>query len=661
MLGVCYYPEHWPRELWPTDARRMKALGLTYVRIGEFAWSWLEPDPGRYDFEWFDAAIATLTDAGLKVVIGTPTATPPKWLIDRHPDILPVDPRTGHVRGFGSRRHYDFSSEVYLAECQRIVTALAERYGQHPGVAGWQTDNELCCHDTALSASPAARDAFRQWLAERYADIGALNAAWGNVFWSMEYRGFEEIELPALAVTETSPSHRLAWRRFASDQVARFHGAQVQILRRLSPGRFVTHNFIPMHETGIDNHALAASLDFASYDNYPLGRTDLVMTDAPAEQFARYMRTGHPDFGAFLFDQTRGLAPGDFWVMEQQPGPVNWANHNPRPAPGMVRLWSLEAFAHGAGVVSYFRWRQVPFAQEQMHAGLLRPDSSEAAAWPEVEAVASDLARLDIASLTRTRAKVAIVVDVEAQWLGDIERQGRSYDYTAILLEHYEALRGLGVDVDFIAPDGDVADYRLIVVPSLAMPKPGDAMRLASGGAIVLFGPRSGAKTGELTLPDGLPPGPLRETVPIRVLSVETLRPGCEGQLIWRGKTYASGRWREEIEPGEGVEVLGRYEDESPALVRRDRTLYLATLTDRDLLTDLLESLCQEAGVGCQRLAEDLRLRRRGDLVFAFNYAAEPVAAPAPAGADYVIGGPTIAPRNVAVWRDRPNKTPETP
>jgi beta-galactosidase len=653
VLGVCYYPEHWPRDLWPEDARRMAALGLHYVRIGEFAWSRLEPDPGRYDFTWFDAAIDTLAAAGLKVVIGTPTATPPKWLIDAHPEILPVDPATGRTRGFGSRRHYDFSSDIYRDACVRIVTALAERYGEHPGVAGWQTDNELCCHKTALSASPVARDAFRLWCRDRYGDVDALNRAWGNVFWSMEYRSFDEIELPVGAVTETSPAHRLAWYRFSSDEVARFHDAQVAVLRRLSPGRFVTHNFIPMNETGVDNHRLARDLDFASYDNYPLGRTDLRMADAPPSDFKRFMRTGHPDYSAFYFDQTRGLAPGAFWIMEQQPGPVNWATHNPAPAPGMVRLWTLEAFAHGAGVVSYFRWRQAPLAQEQMHAGLLRPDSSEAAAWPEIEAVVRDLALLDLDAVPATRARVALVVDVEAQWLGEIEQQGRSYDYTQILLQQYAALRGLGVDVDFIAPGGDPAGYALIVVPALAMPRPGMAERLASGGAIVLFGPRSGAKTPELTIPEGLPPGPLRDLLPMRVLSVETVRPGCEDSFEWNGRAYPTGIWREAIAPGDGVETLARYDDGGAALLRNGRVLYLATLSDAAFATDLLEALCAEAGVATQRLPADLRLRRRGDLVFALNYGAAPVAAPAPDSAHFLIGDRRIGARDVAIWREQ--------
>ena len=652
MLGVCYYPEQWPREMWREDARRMQALGLSYVRIGEFAWSRLEPDPGRYDFAWFDEVLGLLGQAGLKAVIGTPTATPPKWLIDSHPEILPVSPVTGHARGFGSRRHYDFSSDVYLEHCRRIVTVLASRYGDHPAVCGWQTDNELCCHDTTLSASTAARDRFRLWCRGRYGTPEALNAAWGNAFWSMDYRSFDEIELPVLAVTETNPAHRLAWRRFASDEVVRFHDAQVEILRRVSPGRFVTHNFIPMDETGVDNVALARGLDFASYDNYPLGRTDLLMAHEPAEVFRPFMRTGHPDFSGLFFDWTRGLAPGSsFWVMEQQPGPVNWATHNPAPAPGMVRLWTLEAFAHGAAVVSYFRWRQARFAQEQMHAGLRRPDDTPAEAWSEVEAVAEELSRLDLAASAPAKARVALMADTQAQWVAEIERQGSSYRYPTILMDHYRALRTLGVDVDVVGPGSDLDGYALIVIPSLPNPSADTIRRLQASGAILLLGPRSGAKTDEFSIPEGLPPGDaLRALLPLRVLCVETLRPDCPEPLHWNGQTYRSLTWREIIEPGEDVTVEATYDDGSPAMVRHGRAIYLATLSDRTFLTDLFQSLCAEAGVDTVRLPETLRLRRRDRLTFAFNYAETPVAAPAPADARFVLGGATIGPRDVAVW-----------
>src|SRR6185436_1752930 len=372
MLGVCYYPEHWPETMWADDARRMADLGLRYVRIGEFAWSAVEPRPDQFDWGWLDRAVKTLGDAGLKIVMGTPTATPPKWLIDRSPEILPVDER-GRRRGFGSRRHYCFSSRVYREESARITQTYAERYGAHPAVAGWQTDNEFGCHNTVHSYSPDALRAFRLWLRERYGAVQNLNAAWGNRFWSMEYTSFDEIDLPMGAVTELNPSHRLDFFRFSSDQVASFNDEQVAILRRHSPGRFVTHNFMGAF-LDFDHWKLARDLDLASWDSYPLGFTDTAPMITRAEK-ERYAQTGHPDISAFHHDLYRSVGRGKFWVMEQQPGPVNWARWNPSPAPGMVRLWAWEALAHGAEVVSFFRWRQAPFAQEQMHAGLNRPDN----------------------------------------------------------------------------------------------------------------------------------------------------------------------------------------------------------------------------------------------------------------------------------------------
>jgi len=181
--------------MWADDARRMAELGITHVRIAEFAWSRMEPRAGEFVWEWLDEAVDTLAAAGLKLVLGTPTASPPKWLVDAHPDVLPV--RADGVRwNFGSRRHYDISSETYRRECVRFVTAMAARYGRHPSIVAWQTDNELGCHDTVPSYSSAALTRFHAWLKRRYENVDALNDAWGNVFWSMEYSSFEAIGLP---------------------------------------------------------------------------------------------------------------------------------------------------------------------------------------------------------------------------------------------------------------------------------------------------------------------------------------------------------------------------------------------------------------------------------------------------------------------------------
>lgn len=655
MLGVCYYPEHWPEDLWQADAADMKALGLDYVRIGEFAWSRVEPLRGQFDFAWLDRGIEVLADAGLAIVFGIPTATPPKWLIDEFPEILPVDPETGRVRGFGSRRHYDFSSETYRTEALRITGVLAKRYGGHDAIVGWQTDNELCCHDTALSASQSARAGFRLWCEKRYGSAKELNEAWGNVFWSMEYGSFDEIELPVGAVTETNPAHRLAYRRYASDTVVAFHDAMVATIRAHAPGRWITHNFIPKEDLAVDTFALGEPLDFASYDNYPLGRADIVFADAPAEVMRRYMRTGHPDFGPYYLDATRSFSKGDFWVMEQQPGPVNWAPHNPRPLPGMVRFWSLEAFAHGAACVSYFRWRQAPFAQEQMHGALRRPDNSKATAWDEVAQVRGEIDALHVISHKKQISPVALVTDVQALWVTEIQRQGRGYDFARLEFAYYSALRRLGIDVDFISAKASLDGYKLIVVPCLPIVDDEFVARCEAEGGHIIFGPRSGSKTGEFSIPQTLPPGALQRLIPIRILSVETLRPDCAEDLHWNGRAYDATIWCEEIDAGD-ADVVATFATGAPAVVRSGTVTYIGTVTDDGFLQDFLRAACAEAGIPTLELPQDLRICRRGGLEFAFNYAAEPQTVPAPEDAIFELGGRELGPHDVAVWRRPQNR-----
>lgn len=654
MLGVCYYPEHWPETMWAADAREMVELGLSYVRIGEFAWSRLETAPGVFHFEWLDRAIQTLAGAGLQVIMCTPTATPPKWLIDLYPDILPVDIKTGTIRGFGSRRHYDFSSENYRREAMRISQVLAQRYGNHPAICGWQTDNEIACHDTAHSGSENAKLAFQQWCQHYYGTIEKLNQAWGNVFWSMEYQSFQQIELPILAVTETSPSHQLAYRRFSSDQVVKFHDEMVDVIRAHSHNQFVTHNFIPMHDTQTDNFALAKKLDFVSYDNYPLGRTDLFFGDAPTAQFKKYMRTGHPDFSSYAFDQSRGISNRSFWVMEQQPGPVNWARHNPRPETGMVRLWSWQAFAHGAEAVCYFRWRQAPFAQEQMHAGIKRNDNSQAAAYAEIAQVRDELKLVADLAQQPVQAKVAIVMTTENQWVTEIERQGDSFNQHRVEFSWYSALRQLGLAVDFISPEHDLTPYQLIVAPCMPIISQDFVERCKASAATFVFGPRSGAKTSELTLVPNLGPGLLQQLIAVKVLSTETIRPDCYEELTlseFKHKSYKSSHWREELEVTGETSILAYYHYQKPAVARQDRMVYVATLSCDNFLLDLFASLAAELQLPLMRLDDGLRTVQRGNLHFVFNYDAKVHQIKAPRDAQFIIGSDTLQPHDLAVLR----------
>jgi beta-galactosidase len=641
-LGVCWYPEQWPEDWWEEDARHMAEIGISRVRIGEFAWSRIEPEPGRFDWGWLDRVLTVLQSHGLGVVLGTPTATPPKWLVDTLPDMLALD-EAGKPRRFGSRRHYCFSHAGYRAESRRITRALAERYGQHPAVVAWQTDNEYGCHDTVLSYSPSAAAAFRRWLAERHGSIDALNSAWGNVFWSMEYRSFNEIELPNLCVTEPNPAHVLDFRRFASEQVRSFNREQAEILRAHSPGRDITHNFMGFF-TAFDHHALGADLDVSTWDSYPLGFLEQFWFTE--EEKLRYARQGHPDIAAFHHDLYRGCSKGRWWVMEQQPGPVNWARYNPSPLPGMVRLWTLEALAHGAEVLSYFRWRQAPFAQEQMHAGLLRPDRSEDIGAHEARQAARDIALIGPAG--EPPRSVALVFSYESCWVTDTQPQGQGFSALRLAFECYSALRALGLDIDIVAPGAELSGYRMVVVPCLPIIPAGFASRLASFEGPVLVGPRSGSKTASFSIPAGLAPGELRGLLGIRVLRVESLRPGLEAG----GADVSVERWLEHVE-GEAI-VEERLEDGHAVVLRNGSSRYLAGWPDARLARRVLLRMAGEAGLATQELPEGIRLRRTGRLCFAFNYANGPQTLPPAPARDFLIGGAELPPAGVAVWRANP-------
>jgi beta-galactosidase len=639
-LGVCYYPEQWPERLWADDAARMREMGLSRVRIGEFAWSRIEPEPGRFDWAWLDRAIATLHEAGLEVILGTPTATPPKWLVDAKPDILAWD-EDGRPRRFGSRRHYCFSSAAFREEAARICSAVAARYGKHPAVVAWQTDNEYGCHDTILSYSPWAAAAFRTWLEARYTSVNALNEAWGTVFWSQEYRSFEEVDPPNLTVTEANPAHRVDYQRFASDEVVLFNRMQAEIIRAHSPGRDVVHNFMGFF-TAFDHHAVSSDLDVATWDSYPLGFLDQGWDDADTK--ALYIRQGHPDFAAFHHDLYRGCARGRMWVMEQQPGPVNWAPNNPAPLPGMVRLWTLEAFAHGAELVSYFRWRQAPFGQEQMHAGLLRPDHAEGPAAEEVRAAALELATLPAGPASR--APVALLFSYEAQWMLGIQPQGEAFDPLRLSFEFYTALRSLGLDVDILPPDADLTGYSLIVAPSLQMVAETDG--LAASSAQILFGPRSGSKTRDFQIPPELAPGALQALIPIKVAAVESLRPGhCEPVQGSAGSVF---NWLEHVET-RLVPRLSTAEGRG-VWFQSDRFHYIAGWPDPILLLEILSALAAECALPVRRVREGLRLRRHGNVQFAFNYAPTDadISELVPSGASLMLGGLTLPPAGVAAW-----------
>lgn len=640
-LGVCYYPEHWPEDRWAEDARRMAEVGIRYVRIGEFAWSRLEPRPGELQFDWLVRAMDTLGANGLKVIFGTPTATPPRWLADKHKDMFAVDAQ-GRRKGFGSRRHYDFSHLGYREEARRITRICAERIGQHPALAGWQTDNEYGCHGTTYSYSPAARDGFRRWLAARYGSIDRLNKAWGTVFWSMEYNDFDQIELPNLLVCEAAPAHELDFRRYSSDQVAAFNAAQYDILKATRPDLPVIHNFMGRYQE-FDHYKVAETLDVASWDSYPIGFLD--QSSEPAEIKRRYMRQGEPDTQGLHHDLYRAVGHGRWWVMEQQPGPVNWAAHNPDPLPGMARLWAWEAFAHGAEVVSYFRWRQAPFAQEQMHAGLLRPDSEPAPAFHEASQVARELRETGIKGRA-AKGEAAIVFDYESCWAWEIQPQAKGFSHYAPVKALYAALRKRGIDVDFLSPQtADFSGYAIVAIPALFAWT--GALRDAVAGfeGQLLIGPRSGSKDANFAIPANLAPDLPRNLIDLTVMRIDSSP--VEAEVAAKGGG-AVRHWRERVETR--AEVVIEDEEDWPVLVRQGRIHYLAASGDSALIQRIVDMLIEDARLTPLDLPAGVRCRVRDGHRIYVNYGAQPARlARAVDEAAYVLGGAELPAAGVTI------------
>jgi len=475
----------------------------------------------------------------------------------------------------------------------------------------WQTDNEYGCHDTVLSNDADACAGFRLWLQKRYETVAVLNEAWGTVFWSQEYRSFDEIDPPLATVTEPTPAHVMDWRRYSSDQVADYNALQTDILRKHAVDIDITHNFMG-HFTEFDHYPVAQQLDISTWDSYPLGFLEQAWWDS--ETKLKYMRTGHPDFAAFHHDLYRGMSKGRFGVMEQQPGPVNWAHYNPAPLDGMVALWTLEALAHGAELVSYFRWRQAPFAQEQMHAGLNRSDNSLDKASIEAEAVARIIKELGPLSKCH-QASVALVYDYEAHWAHKIQPQGKSFRHDELSFKFYTALRKYGLDVDIISPDTDGSGYELIVIPSSPMLTSDQLARLSSSGAHILCGPRTGSRTVDFHIPDNLAPGVLQEVLPINVSRSESLRPGYQ-ELA---KGYTISRWLEHVDSK--LEPTFRLDSGAGIIWGHERVTYLSAWADDDLIFTLVGKVASKAGLIVNALpSASMRLRCRGDLLFVMDY-----------------------------------------
>ena len=610
LLGVDYYPEQWPEERWHIDARLMREAGLSVVRLAEFAWAKMEPSEGQYDWLWMDKAVEILVNEGLQVVLGTPTATPPAWLVQANPDILPVDMQ-GHRRNFGSRRHYCFNNAIYHDATRRIVTAMGEHFGHNAAVIGWQLDNEFGCHDTTRCYCKNCTTAFQVWLQKKYGLLDMLNTAWGNVFWSQSYSDWTQIMPPNLTVTEANPSHVLDWYRFSSDSVAIYQQIQIDILRRLCPDKFITTNFMGTF-SDFNHYMMAAPLDFITWDSYPTGYAELIrpiayMPNQPRPDVA--YDVGDPYVTGFCHDLMRGLKDGTpFWVMEQQAGQINWGKVNPAVRPGTVRLWTWHNIAAGADVVVYFRWRACRFAQEQYHSGLLHHDGTFDMGYQEVLRLQNEQPLMRSIQGTCVMAEAAILADYEDLWALDLQPHNHLITYWRHLFAYYRALVRAGVPTDVISTDADLSRYKLVIAPTLLLADDTLSTRLANyvkSGGMLLLGIRSGFKTLTNIVTDKPLPGPFHNLVGATVETWHSLPPDVIYPLIdYKLQTLEATIWAEGLVADSADPLIsynsGPLEGKAAVTVNKvgkGRVVYIGLWPNEAVLNSLISWLLPQAGI----------------------------------------------------------------
>lgn len=552
-LGVAYYPEHWPEERWPEDIRLMKEANINVVRLADFAWSRLEPEEGKYNFEWLDRVIALFDQKGLKVILCTPTAAPPAWLIQKHPEILPADPRKYRLE-FGTRMHRCLSNPDMRRYSRTITGEMVRHYRNNPAVIAWQLDNEL---EGNLCYCPICAGKFREWLAQKYGTLENLNRSWGTVFWSQEYTDWEQIPLPweSKCGRAHNPSLQLDYSRFASDTTLSFLKEQKEIIRKFAPDCIITHDFRSPQDD-LDYAKAAAELDLVSYNNYPL--------------FGREHDPG------LTHDFHYGLKQKPFWIMEEQAGITGWEIMHRNPDPGQIRFWAWQAIAHGAALVNFFRWRSCRFGTEQFWHGILDHGGRVTRRYHEISRLGQELAELgEMVDNTRPSRKVAIVNSFEEDCSLKIQPQVPSdgFNCWSQIRKIYNAFEELGVETDIIPVDADWAPYRLLVFPSWYLASKELALRVeifVSSGGRAVFLPRSGVKDmNNICQTDPLP-GVLARVLGIEIEDYEPLSADMVNtiHLVWGGE-FENNTWAE-IVHSSGASIIGehgkRYYAGSPAL-----------------------------------------------------------------------------------------------
>jgi beta-galactosidase len=640
-FGCAWYPEQWGESRWVEDLALMRDAGMNVVRVGEFAWSRMEPEEGRYDLDWLERAIASAAHHGLDAVVGTPTAAPPAWLTRRYPETLRIGD-DGRPATHGNRLHFSPASERYLDMCRKIAGELARRFGRNPHVIGWQIDNEF----SVVSYDAETRRKFQEFVRSRFGTLDCLNERWTTAYWSQTYTDWSEIPLP---VGAHNPGLLLEFRRFVTHMYVHYQRVQIDAIRQHSD-QLITHNALGWFEA-LDLDLLNLDLDFASWDSY--------------------VGSGHLDPLAegVRHDLVRGLKRQNFWLMETQPGSVNWAKVNNALNRGEVRAMAWHAIGHGADAVLYWQWRSALNGQEQYHGSIVGQDGKPRPIYGELRHLGDDFVRAaDALRGTSLLAECAILDSHDDRWAIGLQRHHADFDPGAHTTSFYRPLRALVHTVDIVHPSAALAGYRLVIAPHLHLlddALAGKLEQFVRGGGHLVLGPRSGMKDEYNRLLPSRQPGPLAAALGAHVEEYYAL--DTNAPLDPAGEARIWAEWIELDEPD--VRVVVRYGafngwlDGKAAVVQRElgagRITYVGAWLDEERMRRLVQDWVADSGVMALPAPDGVELCRRigpaGEVWTCINHARERRSFKVPfAGGDLLTGRScegdlTLGPNEVAV------------
>ncbi|MEC0206131.1 beta-galactosidase [Paenibacillus lautus] len=596
--GGDYNPEQWDEEAWKEDDRMFKLAGIDVATINVFSWALSQPNEDTYDFAWLDETIERLYRNGVYICLATSTGAHPAWMARKFPDVLRVD-YEGRKRKFGGRHNSCPNSPTYRKYATMMAGKLAERYKDHPAVLIWHVSNEYggyCYCDHCATA-------FRTWLEQRYGTLDAVNKAWNTRFWGHTFYDWEDIVVPNALSEEWSGNRTnfqgisLDYRRFQSDSLLDCYKLERDELKRITPDIPVTTNLMGFYPE-LDYFKWAKEMDVVSWDNYPSLDTPYSYT-AMAHALMRGLKGGQP-----------------FMLMEQTPSVQNWQPYNSAKRPGVMRLWSYQAVAHGADTVMFFQLRRSIGACEKYHGAVIEHVGHEhTRVFRECAELGKELQQLGDRILdARSDAKVAIIYDWENRWGIDLSSGPTvALNYVNEVHKYYDALHQLHIQTDMISVEEDFRKYDVVIAPVMYMVKPGFAGRMeafvSQGGTFVttFF---SGIVNEQDLVTLGGYPGELRKVMGIWAEEIDALLPGQQNQMVMRGRkgqlegTYDCGILCDVIHT-EGAEVVAEYGSDyyqgTPSLTvnsfGQGKAWYVATSPEPKFLKDLMQTICIDHGI----------------------------------------------------------------